>query len=70
METIKHYLTLETEIFNEKDKTAQALLSLPKETQQIKLTGLAYAVLTDTIEKELVKLNENNSFAVLRLVKQ
>lgn len=69
MKTIKHYITLETEIINEKDITAKALLSLPKEIQQIRLTELAYAVLTDTIEKELIKLNENNSFAVLKLVK-
>ena len=69
MKTIKHYITLETEIFNEGDETAKALLSLPKDTQKVRLTELAYAVLTDTIEKELVKLNENNSFAVLKLVK-
>ena len=69
MKTIKHYITLETEIINEKDITAKALLSLPKEKQQIRLTELAYAVLSETIEKELVRLNENNSFAVLKLVK-
>ena len=69
MKTIKHYITLETEIINEKDITAKALLSLPKQTQEIRLTELAYAVLTNTIEKELVKLNKNNSFAVLKLVK-
>jgi len=69
MKTIKHYITLETEITNEKDKTAEALLSLSKETQQIRLTELAYSFLTETIEKELVELNKGNSFAVLRLVK-
>jgi hypothetical protein len=69
MKTIKHYITLETEILNEKDITAKALLSLPKETQQIRLTELAYVVLSETIEKELIKLNKNNSFAVLKLVK-
>ena len=69
MKTIKHYITLETEIINEKDITAKALLSLPKEKQQIRLTELAYSVLSETIEKELVRLNENNSFAVLKLVK-
>jgi len=69
MKTIKHYITLETEITNEKDKTAKALLSLPKEVQQIRLTELAYSVLSETIEKELVKLNKNNSFAILKLVK-
>jgi len=69
MKTIKHYITLETEITNEKDKTAEALLSLPKEVQQIRLTELAYSVLSETIEKELVKLNKNNSFAILKLVK-
>jgi len=69
MKTIKHYITLETEIINEKDRTAKALLSLSKETQQIRLTELAYSLLSETIEKELVKLNENNSFAVLKLVK-
>ena len=69
MKTIKHYITLETEILNEKDITAKALLSLPKETQQIRLTELAYVALSETIEKELIKLNKNNSFAVLKLVK-
>jgi len=69
MKTIKHYITLETEITNENDKTAKALLSLPKETQQIRLTELAYSFLTETIEKELVELNKGNSFAVLKLVK-
>jgi hypothetical protein len=69
MKTIKHYITLETEIFNENDITAKALLSLPKETQQIRLTELAYIALSETIEKELIKLNKNNSFAVLKLVK-
>jgi hypothetical protein len=69
MKTIKHYITLETEILNENDITAKALLSLPKETQQIRLTELAYIALSETIEKELIKLNKNNSFAVLKLVK-
>jgi hypothetical protein len=69
MKTIKHYITLQTEIFNENDITAKALLSLPKETQQIRLTELAYIALSETIEKELIKLNKNNSFAVLKLVK-
>ena len=69
MKTIKHYITLETEILNEKDITAKALLSLPKETQAIRLTELAYAVLSETIEKELIELNKNNSFAILKLVK-
>ena len=69
MKTIKHYITLETEIINENDTIAKALLSLPKEKQQIRLTELAYSVLSETIEKELVRLNENNSFAVLKLVK-
>jgi hypothetical protein len=69
MKTIKHYITLETEILNENDITAKALLSLPKETQQIRLTELAYTALSETIEKELIKLNKNNSFAVLKLVK-
>jgi hypothetical protein len=69
MKIIKHYITLETEIFNENDITAKALLSLPKETQQIRLTELAYIALSETIEKELIKLNKNNSFAVLKLVK-
>jgi hypothetical protein len=69
MKTIKHYITLETEIINENDITAKALLSLPKETQQIRLTELAYIALSETIEKELIKLNKNNSFAVLKLVK-
>jgi hypothetical protein len=69
MKTIKHYITLETEILNENDITAKALLSLPKETQKIRLTELAYIALSETIEKELIKLNKNNSFAVLKLVK-
>jgi hypothetical protein len=69
MKTIKHYITLETEILNENDITAKALLSLPKEIQQIRLTELAYIALSETIEKELIKLNKNNSFAVLKLVK-
>jgi hypothetical protein len=69
MKTIKHYITLETEILNENDITAKALLSLPKETQQIRLTELAYIALSETIEKELIRLNKNNSFAVLKLVK-
>jgi len=69
MKTIKHYITLETEITNEKDKTAEALLSLPKEKQEIRLTELAYSFLTETIEKELAELNKGNSFAVLKLVK-
>ena len=69
MKIIKHYITLETEIFNENDITAKALLSLPKEIQQIRLTELAYIALSETIEKELIKLNKNNSFAVLKLVK-
>jgi hypothetical protein len=70
MKTIKHYIALETEIFNENDKVAQALLSLPKDIQEIRLTELAYTVLTPIIEKELIELNKNNSFAVLKLVKQ
>lgn len=69
MKTIKHYLTLETELIDEKNKTSKVLLSMPKDKQEKYLTALAYSVLSSAIEKELATLNEGNSFAVLKLVK-
>jgi hypothetical protein len=64
MVKIPHTLNLVTEL-DETNPTAQRLLSLPYEEQVKMLEAMARTLL---VTKSINELNENNSFALLKVV--
>ena len=66
MKTIKHSLHFVTEL-DENNPTAKQLLKLPADEQVILLEQLLKQVVAPKLSKTIKELNENNSFATLRL---
>ena len=67
MKTIQHSLQFVTEL-DETNPTAQRLLALPETMQIAMLEGMLKDLLAPTLKPAIDKLNENNSFATLKVV--
>ena len=67
MKQIEHSLKFITEL-DENDPTAKRLLSLPKEMQIAMLEGMLKSLLAPTLKPAIDELNENNSYATLKVV--
>jgi hypothetical protein len=68
MKTIEHSLRFITEL-DETNPTSQQLLSLDKDMQIELLEGMLHTLLVPSILPIIDGLNENNSFATLKVVK-
>ena len=68
MKTIEHTLKFITEL-DETNPTSQQLLSLDKDMQIELLEGMLHTLLVPSILPIIDGLNENNSFATLKVVK-
>ena len=68
MVKIPHSLKFVTEL-EESHPTARLLLSLPEAEQVAMLEGMLHDLLVPALEPAIELLNENNSFAVLKVVK-
>lgn len=68
MKTIEHTLRFITEL-DETNPTSQQLLSLDKDMQIELLEGMLHTLLVPNILPIIDGLNENNSFATLKVVK-
>jgi hypothetical protein len=68
MKTIEHTLRFITEL-DETNPTSQQLLSLDKDMQIELLEGMLHTLLVPSILPIIDGLNENNSFATLKVVK-
>jgi len=66
MKTIKHSLHFVTEL-DETNPTAKQLLDLPADEQIMLLEGMLKELVAPKLSKTIKELNENNSFATLRL---
>ncbi len=66
MKTIKHSLHFITEL-DENHPTAKQLLNLSADEQIILLEGMLKELVAPKLSKTIKELNENNSFATLRL---
>ena len=67
MVKIPHTLKFETEL-DENNPTARRLLSLPYAEQVAMLEGMLKALVAPKLADILDELNENNSFALLKVV--
>lgn len=67
MKIIKHSIQFITEL-DENNKTAQQLLSLPKEKQIFFLQGMLRELLLPTLKTAIDELNAGNSYATLKVV--
>ena len=67
MKQIEHSLKFITEL-DENDPTAKRLLSLPKEMQIAMLEGMLKSLLGPALKPAIDELNENNSYATLKVV--
>ena len=67
MVKIEHSLQFVTE-FDESHPTARLLLSLPKSEQVAMLEGMLKELLVPALIPAIELLNENNSFATLKVV--
>ena len=67
MKTIQHSLQFITEV-DETNPTAQQLLALPEQTQIMFLEGMLKELLAPALKPAIDKLNENNSFATLKVI--
>jgi hypothetical protein len=68
MVKIPHSLRFVTEL-DESNPTARLLLSLPEAEQIAMLEGMLHDLLVPTLIPAIELLNENNSFATLKVVK-
>jgi len=66
MISIKHNLEFVTEL-DENNETSQMVLSLPDFLQREMLEGMLKTLLAPRIQPILDELNENNSFATLKV---
>ena len=66
--SIKHNLEFVTEL-DENNETSQQLLSMPDFLQREMLEGMLKSLLAPRLQPILDELNENNSFATLKVVK-
>jgi hypothetical protein len=66
MKTIKHSLHFITEL-DENNPTAKQLLNLPSDEQIMLLEGMLKELFAPKLSATIKELNENNSFATLRL---
>ena len=64
--SIKHNLKFVTEL-DETNKVAQQLLSMPDFLQREMLEGMLKSLLTPRLQPILDELNENNSYAILKV---
>ena len=67
MKIVKHSLQFITEL-DETDPTAQRLLALPEQMQIAMLEGMLKELLAPALKPAIDKLNENNSFATLKVI--
>jgi hypothetical protein len=67
MVKVEHSLKFVTE-FDETHPTARLLLSLPKSEQVAMLEGMLKELLVPALTPAIELLNENNSFATLKVV--
>jgi hypothetical protein len=67
MKTIKHSLHFET-VLDENEPTVQKLLELPENEQVELLEAMLLDLIAPELEPILKKLNENNSYATLKVV--
>jgi hypothetical protein len=67
MKTVVHKLEFVTE-FDENHPTAKQLLSLPHDFQVTILEGMLKDLLAPRLQSILDELNENNSYAKLKVV--
>jgi hypothetical protein len=67
MVKVNHSLKFVTE-FDESHPTARLLLSLPKSEQVAMLEGMLQELLVPALKPAIELLNENNSFATLKVV--
>ena len=67
MKTIKHSLHFET-VLDENEPTVQKLLALPENEQVELLEAMLLDLVAPELEPILKKLNENNSYATLKVV--
>ena len=67
MKTIKHSLHFET-VLDENEPTVQKLLALPENEQVELLEAMLLDLVAPELEPVLKKLNENNSYATLKVV--
>jgi hypothetical protein len=67
MVKIPHTLKFETEL-DENNPTARRLLSLPYDQQVAMLEGMLKALIVPKLTNILDELNENNSYALLKVV--
>jgi hypothetical protein len=68
MVNVEHSLKFVTEL-EESHPTARLLLSLPKAEQVAMLEGMLHELLVPALIPAIELLNENNSFATLKVVK-
>ena len=66
--SIKHNLEFVTEL-DENNETAQQLLSMPDFLQREMLEGMLKSLVAPRLQPILDELNENNSFATLKVAK-
>ena len=66
MKTIKHSLHFITEL-DENNPTAKKLLDLSADEQVMLLEGILKELVAPKLSKTIKELNENNSYATLRL---
>lgn len=66
MISIKHSLEFVTEL-DETNETSQAILSMPEFLQREMLEGMLKSLLAPRIQPVLDELNENNTFATLKV---
>jgi len=67
MKTIAHSLNFITEL-DETNSTAKQLLALPKSVQITMLEGLLKELLVPALKPIIDEVNENNSYATLKVV--
>ena len=67
MKIVKHSLQFITEL-DETNPTAQQLLALPEQMQIAMLEGMLKELLAPALKPAIDKLNENNSFATLKVI--
>jgi hypothetical protein len=67
MVKVEHSLKFVTE-FDESHPTARLLLSLPEAEQVAMLEGMLHELLVPALTPAIELLNENNSFATLKVV--
>jgi len=65
---IPHSLKFVTEL-DESNPTARLLLSLPEAEQVAMLEGMLHDLLVPALKPAIDLLNENNSFAILKVAK-